>query len=347
MTTRLEMTLKTLSQQGQEQIADIASRHGFSTAAVTHMLDAMVTGYGGMAQFNHPEFGGSGQWMDGGMTMVSDLFNHELKQRVDRLCVELAALVKRQPELARPAGMNVQTQSQFNQDGSEAQQGVVAGGGLQEGLLRQEASLYGAPQKPAQQNWWPASLGQPDSTGAQNESMYAWFSGPHRLALSNNGRVTVYDTLDHRISGVSQQQANGTPLSFTSQHGAVDLSSLPIVDEESERQKNDAQVYTQGSLQARSNQLGGNQQEEKAPVQQNHIALAEALSVETQRKDLTAGTAHVSQPGPVAKAPVAVAPAPASTDIFATIEKLAELRGKGVLSEQEFSDKKKELLDRL
>ena len=34
------------------------------------MLRAVRAGHGGMAQFNHPEFGGSGQWMRGGMTMV-------------------------------------------------------------------------------------------------------------------------------------------------------------------------------------------------------------------------------------------------------------------------------------
>ena len=34
-------------------------------------------------------------------------------------------------------------------------------------------------------------------------------------------------------------------------------------------------------------------------------------------------------------------------DVFATIEKLAELRDKGILSEQEFATKKAELLARL
>jgi hypothetical protein len=38
-----------------------------------------------MAQFNHPEFAGSGQWMQGGMLMLGDMFNHALKGRVDAL----------------------------------------------------------------------------------------------------------------------------------------------------------------------------------------------------------------------------------------------------------------------
>jgi hypothetical protein len=44
-----------------------------------------------------------------------------------------------------------------------------------------------------------------------------------------NGIVTVYDTLDHEISGVSQQQGRGGSLTLTSQHGTVSVSTLPIV----------------------------------------------------------------------------------------------------------------------
>jgi hypothetical protein len=42
-----------------------------------------------MAQFSHPELGGMGQW-SGGMTMIGDLSNSELKGRVERVCLELA-----------------------------------------------------------------------------------------------------------------------------------------------------------------------------------------------------------------------------------------------------------------
>jgi hypothetical protein len=45
---------------------------------------------------------------------------------------------------------------------------------------------------------------------------------------------------------------------------------------------------------------------------------------------------------------MAESPHPAGTiDIFATIERLAELRQKGVLTEEEFAAKKSELLSRL
>jgi hypothetical protein len=40
-----------------------------STDAVRAMLEAVRLGNGTMAQFSHPEFGGRGQWIAGGMTM--------------------------------------------------------------------------------------------------------------------------------------------------------------------------------------------------------------------------------------------------------------------------------------
>ncbi len=69
--------------------------------------------------------------------------------------------------------------------------------------------------------WWPAELGFPNGTGAQNQVRYAYFNQKRRLAVELNGHVTVYDTLDHQISGVSQQQGRGGSLTLTSQHGTV------------------------------------------------------------------------------------------------------------------------------
>ena len=43
------------------------------------------------------------------------------------------------------------------------------------------------------------------------------------------GQVTLYDTRDHQISGVSQQQGMGSSLTFTSQHGVVPITTLPVV----------------------------------------------------------------------------------------------------------------------
>ena len=58
------------------------------------MLFSVIAGRGSMAQFSHPEFGGSGQWMAGGAMMISDMFNNALKARVDALCNELSALIR-------------------------------------------------------------------------------------------------------------------------------------------------------------------------------------------------------------------------------------------------------------
>jgi hypothetical protein len=75
--------------------------------------------------------------------------------------------------------------------------------------------------------WWPINLGSPFSSGSQNNIRYAVF--PHRLAVEFNGEVTVYDTLDNIISGVSQQQGGDTSLTFSSQYGTILVSTLPIV----------------------------------------------------------------------------------------------------------------------
>jgi hypothetical protein len=85
--------MRNLTSEGQAKIAEIAQRHGVSTDGVLTMLDALERGGGTMAQFSHPDFGGSGQWMRGGMTMVSDLFNNALKSKVDGVCNDLSYLL--------------------------------------------------------------------------------------------------------------------------------------------------------------------------------------------------------------------------------------------------------------
>jgi hypothetical protein len=93
--------MRQLSPAGEQVVNDLARRHGFSADAVAAMLDAVVNGNGGMAQFSHSEFGGSGQWMRGGMTMIGDMFNNTLKGRVDALCDELSNLIANRPDLVR------------------------------------------------------------------------------------------------------------------------------------------------------------------------------------------------------------------------------------------------------
>ena len=54
-------------------------------------------------------------------------------------------------------------------------------------------------------NWYPSELGNPSSSGSQNNIRYGYFPQTRRLAIDYNGSVTIYDTLDHNIGGVSQQ----------------------------------------------------------------------------------------------------------------------------------------------
>ena len=305
--------MRQLSEAGHRAINDLAQRYGFSSDAVLSMLESVVNGNGTMAQFSHPEFGGSGQWMRGGMIMVSDMFNNQLKGRIDGLCNELWGLVANEDDLISRGSFQSQSQG--------GRQGVYGGGQQQQqsgsgpvgraslfvpspaGSSAQQqqqtgsgpvgrVSLFVPPPAGSSGHWWPADLGRPTSTGAQNDVRYAYFAQTRRLAIEVNGRVTLYDTLDHQISGFSQQQSSGGSLTFSSQHGLVDAASLPVLSVDG--------VPRHGS---------------------------------------------VATPSPAAQ--TAGAPPVRQADVFATIEKLAELRDKGILSEEEFATKKAELLARL
>ena len=201
--------MRALTPQGQQLIEDLAHRYGVSTDAVMNLLQALYVSNGTMAQFNHPDLGGSGQWMQGGMTMVGDMFNNALKAKVDGLCSELSTLLANQAVLAGP--VSSQSQSQ---------------GGTQQGPA---VSLFVPAAPGSAGQWWPADLGIPSATGAQNNLRYAYFPAARRLAVEINGHVTVYDTGDHQIGGVSQQQSMGASLTFTSQFGLVRLADLPVV----------------------------------------------------------------------------------------------------------------------
>ncbi|MCG7580945.1 SHOCT domain-containing protein [Mycolicibacterium sp. OfavD-34-C] len=182
----------TVTPAAESAITDIAQRHGLSREAVLAMLFAVEAGGGTMAQFAIPELGGSGQWMRGGMTMVGDMFDHTLKARVDALCTELAQLLATTTVFPAPA-----------------------------------SSAPGAHGGFTAANWWPADLGVPSATGGQNDVRYAVFPATRRLAVHLNGVTRVFDTGDHRIGGVSQQQGGGFgSIVFTSQHGTIDVASL-------------------------------------------------------------------------------------------------------------------------
>lgn len=174
--------------EAEDAIADIAQRHGISREAVLAMLFAVHTGGGTMAQFSIPELGGSGQWMRGGMTMVGNMFDNALKARVDTLCVELAHLLATTAVFPKSA---------------------TSGAGF------------------TSANWWPAELGVPSSSGGQNDARYAIFPGTRRLAIQVNGVNKIFDTGEHQIGGVQQQQGGASrSVTFTSQFGTFDVSSL-------------------------------------------------------------------------------------------------------------------------
>src|SRR5450755_1703008 len=116
-------SMREFSAAGERAIDDVARRHGFSPDAVASMLRAVRAGHGRMAQFRHAEFGGSGQWMRGGMTMVGDMFDTTLKARVERLCDELSRLVASEPDILdnEHAGAGMQTASLFVSDPARAE----------------------------------------------------------------------------------------------------------------------------------------------------------------------------------------------------------------------------------
>ena len=260
--------MQDLTPEARQRLDDIAARHGVSGDAAATLLRALAQGGGGMAQFSHPELGGMGQWSQGGMIMVGDMFNQGLRARVDALCTELAGLLREGPAFAAPAP------------------GAATGG---------FGGSFGG-------NWWPAELGAPASSGGQNDMRYAYFPAARRLAVQQGGRISLYDTGTRQIYGASQQQGAGQSLSFSSDQGTVRLEDLQPLDAA------------------------------PAPV--------------------------APPPTPMAPAPMAPpiatpamaptdAPAPEGGDPLALIERLAGLREKGILSDEEFAAKKAELLRRL
>ncbi|WP_213955064.1 SHOCT domain-containing protein [Variovorax sp. dw_954] len=300
--------MRQLSPAGQQVINDIAQRNGFSVDATLSMLDSVINGNGSQAQFNHPEFSGSGQWMRGGMIMLSDMFNNYLKGRVDGLCNDLSNLVASQPDLVRSGSF--QSQSQGN--GYNNGQAQTSYGGYNQNSQQQGNGAFGQNSLfvPGTSNdWWPSDLRFPNSTGAQNGVRYAYFAQARRLAIEVNGRVTVYDTLDHQIGGFGQQQSYGGSLSFNSQYGLIDVASLPVISVDG-----------------------------VAPYVAPYAAPPAPAYVEPVNSGAGFGNGNGFNNS---------APLGNQQDIFATIERLADLRAKGILSDDEFASKKAELLSRV
>jgi hypothetical protein len=180
----------------EEFISRVSIRHSVSADAVRTIVRALRHGGGSMAQFSHPDFGGMSQWSPG-MAMVGDMFNNSLKSKLDAVCTELAGYI---------------AQSASTDPGRSRDDPEVS---------------YRAMRRDS--DWWPADLGTPSAVGAQNDLRYAVFPG--RLAIKDRGHVEIYDTGDHRISGVAQAQSADQTLTFTSQNGLVRVMDLPRIRE--------------------------------------------------------------------------------------------------------------------
>lgn len=287
--------MQELTPEGLRLLDDVARRHGVSSEAVLTLLRALAQGGGTQAQFSHPELGGMGQWSQGGMIMVGDMFNQGLKHRVDMLCSELSNLLRSQPL--------------FNA-GASQQQSQGGSGGQGVSLFVAGPSAFGG-------RWWPADLGAPASTGAQNDLRYAYFPTARRLAIQQGGQVRVYDCGQHQISGFSQQQSGDQSLTFTSQFGLVRVADLPLLA---------------SGVGAPFGPHPQAPQEAKEPIAPNVAPACDPAP--------PPASAHAPFGAPAA------GPA-AANDILATLERLAELRQKNILSEEEFAAKKSELLRRL
>ncbi len=271
--------MQQLTYAGESAVSNLAQRYGVSIDAVKTLLMAVNNGAGSMAQFYHPDLGGGGQWMRGGMTMVGDMFNHGLQATVNGLCNELSSLLANQ-QVFLP---------------------VPQGSGF--------GNMSGS-------NWWPSELGQPSSSGGQNDSRYAYFPSARRLAVSRGGQVSIYDTLDHDIGGVQQQQGGPSgSQSFSSQFGTFTVESLPLVTGDQPAQAVQPAWQPEPSYYEPAYQ---------AP-QQN----AYEQPIQSNRSSQTSSGPQTHD------------------EILTALDRLGTLHQRGVLSDNEFQSKKSELLARL
>jgi hypothetical protein len=170
-----QVGLDSNNQKGFEDIAEtegdlidrMAKRHSVSPAFSAGRAGCPSPRGRADVQFSHADFGGMSQWSPG-MSMVGDMFNTQLKAKLDALCTDIAAHL----------------------DVSETGGGVRPDG---------DEVSYRSPTR--SDDWWPAGLGRPAAVGAQNDLRYAVFPETRRLVIDDQGAVSVYDTGSHRIFG--------------------------------------------------------------------------------------------------------------------------------------------------
>jgi hypothetical protein len=184
----------------KDVIPEIAQRYLVPEEKVRDIYRQLQANGGTQCQFECSELGGPVQWMPG-MVMTSRMNDHGLRARVDGMCSELCAIV-RGSDTAAPAA------------------------------LRREpgtAPAAACVELPAGESWWPAAFGHPSTSGAQNGVRYAYFPDKHRLLIQQGARIEAYDTAEHHLTGVSQQQGSSRTLTFSSAEGPVAVERLKVV----------------------------------------------------------------------------------------------------------------------
>ncbi len=188
-----------------DRLKALAEQYGFGIGAIRHLCEAVREGGGDMAVFDHPEFLGPGQWMRGGLIMITDPADRILRNRIDAACNALSRLLR---------------ESASDGCGSHRRIRADARAWDTTGNLRAD--------------WWPNGLGEPTAAGETDRLAYAYFDEPRQLAVRRGGDIAWYDTGEHRITGVAcDPDGSNDALMMTSPHAEVPVAALERVPSDS------------------------------------------------------------------------------------------------------------------
>lgn len=184
----------------EKRLASLAEQYGFSREAVVHLFEAVAAGGGDMAMFDHPECRGPGQWMRGGLIMITDPSDRLLKNRIDALCHALSRWLREStPDTAHHR-------------------------------ISDEARAWDTPGN-LRRAWWPSELGEPAISGETDRLAYAYFEAARRFAIRYDGEIAWYDTGEHRITGIALHGgAAREDLVLTSTQAELPLAELEPIE---------------------------------------------------------------------------------------------------------------------
>ncbi len=210
MMTFLLMSLTSFAQNSNANLETLAQKHGFSIGAVQMLNNAFSQSRSlNQVQFNISEFGGMGSWMKGGMMMIGDMFNQNLKLRVGSLCEELSQLRQ------NSHGDNVTLNCESCQKNNFA---------FTQPMPSPQPMNFMQPMNSMQpMNFAPFEAGV-TSSGQSNNVSYKYYGQEKKLVITLNGSQT-YTYLDiPSISGVSSSQSSvdgiqKTKITFSTQEG--------------------------------------------------------------------------------------------------------------------------------